>query len=315
MTPRSKTDGQREKRERHYRCAFDIGGTFTDFILLNEHTNEIRIHKCLTTPADPARGALAGLDELLRFAEIGFDQLDQIIHGSTLVTNLVIERKGAPTALITTRGFRDIIEYGTEQRFDVHDLFLTFPEPLIPRALRFEVDERVSRDGAVLMPLDLAQVHSRVESALADGAKALAVVFLHSYRNDEHERAVADYVREKFPQLYVSISSEVCGEIREYERASTTVANAYAQPLIDPYIAKLEGELQRLGFTGRFYLVQSSGTLASPQMARKLPIRLLESGPAGGGLAAAHFGKSVGRDDVVAFDMGGTTAKVCPSST
>jgi 5-oxoprolinase (ATP-hydrolysing)/N-methylhydantoinase A len=293
------------------RCAIDIGGTFTDFLLLDDASGDARIHKRLTTPADPAEGALAGLDELLAIAGLDHAALGSVVHGSTLVTNLVIERKGAPTALITTRGFRDVLELGTEQRYDVHDIFLKFPTPLVPRHWRFEVDERMSRDGAVLTPLDPGQLHEAAAQAVAEGVQAVAVVFLHAYRNDAHERAAAAHLRQHFPQLHLSISSEVCGEIREYERSSTTVANAYAQPLIAPYIARLEQRLQQRGFRGQFFLVQSSGTLASAAMARRLPIRLLESGPAGGGLAAAHFGRAGGRPDVISFDMGGTTAKVC----
>jgi 5-oxoprolinase (ATP-hydrolysing)/N-methylhydantoinase A len=293
------------------RCAIDIGGTFTDYLLLNDATGDSRIHKRLTTPADPAAGALSGLDELLAAASARYADLTAVVHGSTLVTNLVIERKGAPTALITTRGFRDVLELGTEQRYDIHDIFLKFPTPLVPRVWRFEVDERLSRDGEVLVPLDLAQVHAIAERAAAAGVQAIAVVFLHAYRSDRHERIVGEYLTAHFPRLHVSLSSEVCGEIREYERASTTVANAYAQPLVDPYLARMEHDLQSRGFRGQFYLVQSSGTLASVATARRLPIRLLESGPAGGGRAAAYFGSVTGRDNVISFDMGGTTAKVC----
>lgn len=303
--------GKSSGEAKGFRCSFDIGGTFTDFVLSNDDSGEIRIHKCLTVPSDPARGALDGMADLLSQAGVAFSDLRQVLHGSTLVTNLVIERKGARTALITTKGFRDVIEFGTEQRYDVHDLFLRFPEPLVERSLRLEADERMSRDGEVLKPIQEGEIRALLQQAVDGGAKAVAVVFLHSYRNDAHERAVADCARRHFPQLQVSLSSEVCGEIREYERATTTTANAYSQPIVDPYVRKLEQELTSRGFTGELFLVQSSGALASPEMARRLPIRLLESGPAGGGLAAAHFGKTLGLDEVIAFDMGGTTAKVC----
>ncbi|MBN9076774.1 MAG: methylhydantoinase [Rhizobiales bacterium 65-79] len=302
---------QKRNTAKGFRCSFDIGGTFTDFILSNDDTGEIRIHKCLTVPSDPAKGALDGMADLLSQGGVEFSELREVVHGSTLVTNLVIERKGARTALLTTKGFRDIIEFGTEQRYDVHDLFLRFPGALVERSLRFEVNERMSRDGDVIEPIADEEIHRLLQQALDGGAKAVAVVFLHSYRNDAHERAVADYASRHFPQLQISISSEVCGEIREYERATTTTANAYAQPIVDPYVRKLEQELRNRGFTGELFLVQSSGALASPGMARRLPIRLLESGPAGGGLAAAHFGKTLGLHEVIAFDMGGTTAKVC----
>ncbi len=294
-----------------FRCAFDIGGTFTDFVLLDAANAAVHIHKCLTTPIDPAEGALAGLDTLLAQVGISYADLDDVLHGSTLVTNLVIERTGARAALITTRGFRDILEFGTEQRYDIHDLFMRFPPPLIPRRWRFEVSERMSHDGKVLTPLDLADVHAAAERAQAEDVKAIAIMFLHAYRNDSHEREAAAYLRTHFPALHVSLSSEVCGEIREYERVSTTAANAYAQPLVGPYLSRLEARLRERGFAGQFFLVQSSGTLASPAMARRFPVRLLEFGPAGGGLAAAHFGTASGRPDIISFDMGGTTAKVC----
>lgn len=292
-------------------ASFDIGGTFTDFVLLDRRSGEVHIHKALTTPSDPAIQALNGLETLVAKAGITLAELDAIIHGTTLVTNLVIERKGAPTALLTTKGFRDIIEIGTEQRYDIHDIFLQFPAPFVPRSRCFEITERMSHDGDVIEALDLDEVEDIATRAVAQGVEAIAIVFLHAYRNPDHERRVADLIRKRFPQIYTSISSEVCGEIREYERTVTTVANAYAQPIIDPYINRLEKELARRGFAGRLYLMQSSGDLASPAMMKKYPIRLLESGPAGGVLAAAYFGKTRGDDDVIAFDMGGTTAKVC----
>ncbi|MGE0753353.1 hydantoinase B/oxoprolinase family protein [Pseudorhodoplanes sp.] len=294
-----------------YRCAFDIGGTFTDFVLLDGTTGKIEVHKSLTTPANPALGALEGLDVLIGKAGIGYDDVSDIVHGTTLVTNLIIEKKGACTALITTKGFRDIIEIGTEQRYDIHDIFLRFPDPMVPRSRRYEIAERMSRDGDVITPMDLDEVRAVLKAANDDGVKAIAVVLLHSYRNSSHEKAVEALARKEFPQLYVSISAEVCGEIREYERAMTTVANAYAQPIVEPYVDDMERMLKLRGFSGRLYLMQSSGDLASPEMVKRLPVRLLESGPAGGGLAAAHFGKMMGRGDVIAFDMGGTTAKVC----
>jgi 5-oxoprolinase (ATP-hydrolysing) len=294
-----------------YRCAFDIGGTFTDFILLDDQTGRIEVHKSLTTPANPALGALEGLDVLIRKAGIGYADVMAILHGTTLVTNLIIEKKGARTALVTTKGFRDIIEIGTEQRYDIHDIFLRFPDPMVPRSRRYEIAERMSRDGDVITPIDLDEVRAVLKTAVEDSVRAVAVVFLHSYRNSNHEKQVEALARSEFPQLYVSVSSEVCGEVREYERAMTTVANAYAQPIVEPYVDDMDRMLRERGFRGHLYLMQSSGDLASPEMVKRLPVRLLESGPAGGGLAAAHFGKTMGRDDVIAFDMGGTTAKVC----
>ena len=294
-----------------YRVGVDIGGTFTDFVLVDGETGRVRLYKCLTTPKDPSAGALEGLEELLRAAGLGFADLGALVHGTTLVTNAIIERSGSPLGLLTTRGFRDVLEMGTEQRYDIYDLFLRFPEPLAPRAFRREVDERLDRDGRVVMPLDLGQARREVAGLVSEGVEALAVCFLHAYRNPVHERAVAEMVRREFPGLFVSLSSEVVPELREYERSATTAANAYVQPLMARYVAKLEGALAERGFAGRFYLIQSSGGMTSPATARRFPIRLLESGPAGGALVTAFFGRQVGQDDVIAFDMGGTTAKAC----
>ncbi len=294
-----------------YHVGFDIGGTFTDFVLLDTATGSIRVHKCLTTPKDPALGVLAGLEELLRGAGVGAGEVGLLVHGTTLVTNAILEREGARVGLLATRGFRDVLEAGTEQRYDIYDLFLRFPEPLVPRALRREVDERMSRDGEVVVPLDVMGVRREVADLVDRGIEALAVCFLHAYRNPAHERAVAELVRREFPRLLVSLSHEVVPEIREYERASTTAANAYVQPLVARYLARLAGALDERGDRSRFYLMQSAGGMASPPMAMAFPVRLLESGPAGGGLASAFVGRLVGYRDVLSFDMGGTTAKAC----
>jgi 5-oxoprolinase (ATP-hydrolysing) len=297
--------------ELSYRVGLDIGGTFTDLVLLEEGTDELELHKVLTTPSDPAVGALQGLEELLARRRLSLDSCSTLVHGTTLVTNAVIERRGAPTALLTTRGFRDILEMGKEQRYDIYDLFLSYPEPLVPRRWRLEVDERLTRDGESLRSPDLGQVRSLVAGLVEAGAQAVAVCFLHSYLEPGHEQAVAELIRAEFPALAVSASSEVVPEIREFERTSTTVCNAYVQPLVDRYLARLEAELQRRGFQGRFYLMQSSGGLCGPEVARRFPVRLLESGPAGGAIAGAYLGRRIGLADLVAFDMGGTTAKIC----
>ncbi len=294
-----------------WRVGFDIGGTFTDFVLYDGTGRAVRLHKCLTTPDDPAQGALDGLAALLDGAGLALADIGDLVHGTTLVTNAIIERRGARVALLTTAGFRDILEMGTEQRYDIYDLFLRFPEPLVGRALRREVAERITRDGLVLTPLDLDQVRAELRALVAAGVEAVAVCFLHSYRNPVHERAVGDLIAAEFPHLVASLSSEVVPELREYERGTTTVANAFVQPLMDRYVRRLEAELARRGFAGRFSLMQSAGGLATPEMARRFPIRLLESGPAGGGLATALFGLTAGKPDVISFDMGGTTAKAC----
>ena len=294
-----------------WRIGFDIGGTFTDFILYDGAENTVRLHKRLTTPHDPSEAALIGLEELTAMAGISLAQVGEIVHGTTLVTNAVIERKGARLGLITTRGFRDILEMGTEQRYDIYDLFLGFPEPFVPRDLRLEVDERMDRDGRVVTALDEAAVRRQASQLARAGCEAIAVCFLNSYRNPAHEQAAGRIVREALPGLTVSLSSEVVAEIWEYQRFVTTSANAYVQPLMDSYLKRLERELAARGFRGALRLMHSAGGLVSPDTARAFPIRLLESGPAGGGLATALFGALAGHKDVISFDMGGTTAKAC----
>ena len=291
------------------RVGFDIGGTFTDFILADEASGRLHLHKCLTTPEDPSIAALAGLSDLLEGVGVDLAQVGHIVHGTTLVTNSIIERSGARLGLLTTRGFRDILEMGTEQRYDIHDLFLTFPEPLASRRDRREIAERVSRDGAVLEAIDPDAVRREVRDLVDDGVEALAVCFLHAYRNPVHERLVRDLVRSEFPDLPVSISSDVHPQINEYERTSTTAANAYVQPLMSAYVRRLDRALRERGFRGRFHLIQSSGGLTAPETAEALPIRFLESGPAGGAQASALAGRAIGHADLLSFDMGGTTAK------
>ncbi|MCR9074110.1 MAG: hydantoinase B/oxoprolinase family protein [Alphaproteobacteria bacterium] len=292
-----------------YRIGFDIGGTFTDFVLLDEENCQLHLHKCLTTPADPSVGALQGMRDLLAAAGLELSAVDHVVHGTTLATNAIIERKGAPLGFLTTKGFRDILEMGTEQRYDIHDLFLTYPDPLAPRRRRREIDERIDHDGTVLTPIDLDAVRSEIRSLVDDGVRALAVCFIHAYANPAHERAVRDLVAEEFPDLSVSISSDVHAQIKEYERSSTTAANAYVQPLMAVYVRKLDTALRDQGFRGRFHMIQSSGGLTSPETAAELPVRFLESGPAGGAQATGMVGRAMGQPDVLSFDMGGTTAK------
>jgi len=300
-----------QNKTKGFRAGVDIGGTFTDFILFDGDASELRLHKCLTTPKDPSQGALAGLAELVAAAGINVGDLAEIVHGTTLVTNAVIERKGARIGLITTQGFRDILEIGTEQRYDIYDLNLSFPEPLVERSRRLEVSERIGADGGVILPLDEVSVLRAAEKLVKDGAEAIAVCFMHSYRNPAHEKQARDIIVKNFPDVQVSISSEVVAEISEYQRFVTTCANAYVQPLMDRYLRRFEGELAARGFTGAFRLMHSAGGLVSLETARTFPIRLLESGPAGGALATAWFGNNAGHDNVIAFDMGGTTAKAC----
>lgn len=294
-----------------YRVGIDIGGTFTDFVLIKGSSDKILLHKSLTTPVDPSAGALHGLSELLRKGGLALAEIGEIVHGTTLVTNAVIERRGAPIGLITTKGMRDIIEIGKEQSYDIFNLQMKFPAPLVPRSLRLEVPERLSRDGSVITPLDADAVRSAARELAAAGAEAIAICFLHSYMNDAHEQQAAQIVRETCPEMFVSTSADVVGEIREYPRFTTTCANAYVQPIIDRYLAKFEGQLAARGFRGKLHLMHSAGGLISVDSARRFPIRLLESGPAGGGLATAFFGRLAGKRDVISFDMGGTTAKTC----
>lgn len=294
-----------------YRLGFDIGGTFTDFVLLDAATGGITLHKCLTTPQDPAEGALAGLRAIAAEAGIEVADLSELVHGTTLVTNALIERRGATTGLLTTRGFRDVLELGIEQRYDIYDLFLRFPDPLVPRRRRVEIEERISHDGAILAAIDVAAVRAAGARLVGEGCTAIAVCFLHAYRNPAHERAAGDVLRAAFPGISVSLSSEVVPEIREYERCVTTCANAFVQPLMDSYLGRLLRELDALGFRGTLRLMQSDGGLCAAEVARAFPIRLLESGPAGGALATVLFARTAGLPDALAFDMGGTTAKAC----
>jgi 5-oxoprolinase (ATP-hydrolysing)/N-methylhydantoinase A len=295
----------------NYRIGLDIGGTFTDFVLYDGQRRKIALHKRLTTPHDPSAAALAGLGELGAANGIALSDVSEIVHGTTLVANAIIERRGVKIGLLTTQGFRDVLEMGTEQRYDIYDLFLKFPEPLVERRHRLEIPERIDAGGRVVVQLDLDAVRAAARRLLDDGIAAVAVCFLHAYRNAEHERAVGALLAREFPELAVSLSCDVVAELREYQRAVTTCANAYVQPLMAGYLDRFERELSARGFAGQLRLMHSAGGLVSSAAAKAFPIRLLESGPAGGGLATALFGSLAGKSDVLAFDMGGTTAKSC----
>lgn len=296
---------------RRYRLGFDIGGTFTDFALLDRETGTLQINKALTTPSDPSDGAMKGLNELFARTGISAADLDTAIHGTTLVANTLIERTGARVGLLTTAGFRDVLEIRNEQRYDIYDLSIQFPEPLVPRYLRLGVDERVAHDGRLLRSPAAIELASLAERLRAEKVEALAISFLHAFRNARNEETVARFMEDALPGIPISLSSEVAPEIREYERTSTTVANAYVQPRVRQYLAKIEKLLQDQGYGGRLYLMLSSGGSASARTATAFPIRLVESGPAAGAIAAAHFGLKAERPNVISFDMGGTTAKVC----
>ena len=293
-----------------FRLGIDIGGTFTDFALFDERGNEVAVAKRLTTPADPSIAVIEGTAALLQREGVPMAEVESIAHGTTLVTNAVIERRGAKTGMLVTAGFRDILDMGFEQRYDLFDLRLTWPDPLVPRRLRREVPERVGHDGRVIAALDpectRAAVRDLVETA---GIEALAICFLHSYANPVHEEAAGEFVRAEFPNLHVSRSAEVFGNMREYERWTTATMNAFTQPMFDRYIERLERGLADLGFGGRLFVMTSSGTSIVPETARRFPVRALESGPAAGALMSAHHGRKLGHPDLLSFDMGGTTAK------
>src|SRR5919202_1838881 len=294
------------RSEIHHRVGIDIGGTFTDIVLLADATGERAVGKVLTTPDDPSEAVEEGLVELLEREEVAADQLKTIIHGTSLVTNALIERKGARTALLTTEGFRDAVAIGTEHRYDMDDIFIEKPEPLVERSLRYGVCERVLDDGSVLLGLDEEQVRQVAAELREREVRAVAVSFLHSFRNPAHEQRVAELIAEEAPEIMVSLSCEVAPEIREYERTSTTIDNVYVRPLVVRYLRGLEERLARLGFEGSLYIMLSNGGTASVETAREFPIRLLESGPAAGALAAAFYGGATGFSEVLSFDMGVT---------
>jgi len=288
----------------------DIGGTFTDLVLHDPVSGRATIWKESTTPDDPSRGALAGALEVLRRAGRQPCEVGRVVHATTLFTNALIERKGARTALITTAGFRDVLEIGRERKYELYDIFITMPKPLVDRPWRREARERLAPDGHVEIPLDLVAAMAEVEALVAEGAESLAIVFLHAHANPAHERALGAAVAARFPALSLSLSSEIAPEIREYPRTSTTVANAYVRPLADRYLARMEAELRSAGIPGGLFLMLSNGGLTHVAEARRAPVQLLESGPAAGALAGAWFGRNAGLDRVLAFDMGGTTAKL-----
>lgn len=289
----------------------DIGGTFTDLVVVDEGSGRIYIGKELTTSDDPGRAVLEGVNSLCQRHGLQLEEIAHAIHATTLITNAIIERKGARTGLITTSGFRDVLEIGREAKYDLYDLFLSVPTPLIPRKWRAEVPERIDIDGQVVSPVDLEAVDAAVDGLVDAGCEAVAIAFLHSYRNAAHERAAAERIAARHPSLFVSLSSDVAPEIREYERTNTTAANAYVRPLIDKYLERLLTALGNDGFSGSFSMMLSNGGLTSVPDARARPIGLLESGPAAGALVAGHYAQLTGEPQVLAFDMGGTTAKAC----
>ncbi|MGD8209506.1 MAG: hydantoinase/oxoprolinase family protein [Desulfobacterales bacterium] len=294
-----------------YRLGCDIGGTFTDFVLVNDDTGEFTINKCLTTPGDPSDAVEEGVRQLLERAPGFMAQLEEVIHGTTLVINAIIERKGARTGLITTRGFRDVLELGRELRYDAYDIFAEYPLPLVPRSRRHEVSERIAVDGRVIRDLDEEDVRRVLADLLELGIESLAVCLINSYENPVHEKKIQEIIHQTAPDLSLSTSFEVLPQIREYERTCTTATNAYVKPITARYLTKLSSRLVALGFKGKLFIMLSSGGITSVETARQFPVRIIESGPTAAVIASQHYGRMFEIKDMFCFDMGGTTAKSC----
>jgi N-methylhydantoinase A len=288
----------------------DIGGTFTDIVAYEHDSARFHSLKVLTTPADPSEGVITGVARLFRESSLAYGSVRRVVHATTLFTNALIERRGAPTGLITTEGFRDTVELRREHKYELYDLFIELPRPLVRRALRLEVKERILADGRVETPLAKDELRERARELIAAGVESVAVVFLHAYANPAHERAAGELLACEFPQLHVSLSSEISPQIREYERTSTAIANAYIKPLAERYLDQLSRRLAAIGIGAPLFMMLSNGGLTHIAESKRVPIQLLESGPAAGALAAAFFGSRSGVKDMLALDMGGTTAKL-----
>ncbi|PYM36510.1 MAG: methylhydantoinase [Candidatus Rokuibacteriota bacterium] len=292
-----------------YRIGFDVGGTFTDLVLQSP-SGELLTAKRLTTYPDPSAACLAGLDELVARGGVGWRDVAQAVHGTTLGSNVVIERKARGVGLLTTRGFRDVLIIGREKRYQVYDLQIEKPAPLIPRRFIGEVTERILADGAVRTPLDEADACRAIRELVARGVTTLAICLLHAYLNPVHEKRLAALVSREAPHVTVTMSHEVSPTFREYERTSTTVVNAYVMTAIREYLRGLAAAMGERGYRGRLFVMQSSGGVATAEAMQRYPVRMIESGPAAGALMAAVYGELTGHRDLIAFDMGGTTAKL-----
>lgn len=295
----------------HWAIGIDIGGTFTDVVALDYSTGRLHSLKVLTTHDEPAAAVVDGASQLIERFDIDPRQVERVVHATTLFTNALIERRGACTGLLVTQGFRDVVEIGNERKYDLYDLRIESAAPLVPRHLRAEVGGRLDAGGAELEALDLAQVKRAVEGLVGQGVRSLAVCLLHAYANDAHERQVAQLLAREFPALEFTLSCDVAPVIREFERMSTTVANAYVRPLASGYLDDLVRRLEGMGLRSGVLMMLSSGGLSHIDEARRSPIELLESGPAAGAISAAHYSLRDGQSDLLAFDMGGTTAKLC----
>jgi N-methylhydantoinase A len=293
------------------RLGIDIGGTFTDFVLIDDASGEVHVEKCLTTPAQPDEAVFTGIDRLTESNRSLLARMTDVIHATTLVTNVIIERKGSKTGLITTKGFRDILELRREDRYFLFDMFIRFPAPLVPRRLRIGVDERVLADGAERTPLAEDEVREAARLFRQENVGAVAVSFLHSYANPAHEKRVREILAEELPGVPVSLSHEVHPEPREYERTSTTVVDAYVKRVTASYLDELAKGIGKRGFRGKPYMMLSNGGTATIDAAKRFPVQILESGPAAGVEAASFFARLMGIHTLLSFDMGGTTAKLC----
>ena len=289
----------------------DIGGTFTDVYMLEPDSGRTARFKSLTTTDDPARGAVEAMMAALDEGDASPGQIGVVLHATTLVANALIERRGASTALVTTRGFEDLLNIAREKKYDIYDIFLEKPPPLAPRERCFGVGERIAADGSVIEPVDADSMDGIVADIVASGAEAVAVCLLHSYVNPEHEQSVAAVLRDRLPGIAVTISSELLPEMREYERATSTTANAFVLPMIDGYLARLAEQLHDREIDAPLFIMLSSGGISTSEVVRRFPVRICESGPAAGAVTAASIGYLVGEPKVLSFDMGGTTAKAC----
>ncbi len=294
-----------------FRLGCDIGGTFTDFVLVNDTTGEFFTNKRLTTPEDPSEAVEKGIKKLIEKYPESVENIGEIIHGTTLVINAIIERKGAKTGLITTKGFKDVLELGREIRYDAYDIFSEYPEPLVPRFLRKEVNERIKSDGAVICELDEEEVKKVLEEFKALDVESLAVCLINSYENPVHEKKIKEIIEKELPDISLSFSFEVLPQIREYERTSTTAANAYVKPITGAYLEKLIIRLKSLGLKGKLFIMLSSGGITSVETASRFPVRIIESGPTAAVIASQYYGRMFNIKDMFCFDMGGTTAKSC----
>ena len=290
------------------KLAFDIGGTFTDFVY--EDGKKTSILKIPSTPLDPAEGVLRGLAQLERDADLNIAELDIVLHATTVATNAIIERKGGRTALITTAGFRDILIIGRQKRYETYDLYMEKPAPLIARRDIFEVKERTAFDGEIVTPLDEGSVDDVINKIASSGYQAVAIVLLHAYADPRHEQRIKEKIISALPEIHISTSAEVSPKYREYERTNTTAANSYVKPVVSNYVSRLQSALSEAGFEREFFIMQSSGGLISPNLVCEYPIRIVESGPAAGVLMSRDVGLEEGYKHVIAFDMGGTTAKL-----